>query len=88
MEMGEISMEEKMSYVLSNCMCEKCSSYKNCSAEGGKKELGFCFPKIGKSVCITEEKGCICGSCPVYSKLGLRYMYYCTRGSEKDQMAM
>jgi hypothetical protein len=43
---------------------------------------------IGKSGCITEEKGCICGGCPVTNKLGLKHAYYCTKGSEREQSGM
>ncbi|MCD4821867.1 MAG: DUF2769 domain-containing protein [Methanococcoides sp.] len=43
---------------------------------------------MGKSSCITEEKGCICGGCPVTEKLGLTHGYYCTCGSEKEQLGM
>ena len=50
------------------------------------REKGFCFAAIGKSGCISEEKGCICGSCPVTSKMGLKHGYYCTRGSETVQI--
>ena len=41
----------------------------------------------GKSDKISEEKGCLCGGCPVTSKMGLRWNYYCTRGSGREQMA-
>lgn len=88
MNMENMSMEDKMRFVIENCICEGCPSYKDCSTEGGEKELGFCFPTIGKSACITEEKGCTCGGCPVYAKLGLKFLYYCTRGSEKGQAGM
>lgn len=83
--MEEMSMEDKKKFVMENCTCETCPSYKDCSAEGGEKERGFCFPMIGKSSCIKEEKGCICGGCPVYAKMGLKNQYYCTRDSEKVQ---
>jgi hypothetical protein len=48
-------------------------------------ELGFCHPLVGKSKIITEEKGCDCPKCPVYSKMGLKNGYYCTRKSEMEQ---
>ncbi|MCK5661811.1 MAG: DUF2769 domain-containing protein, partial [Methanosarcinales archaeon] len=48
----------------------------------------YCFPTIGKSKCITEENGCICGGCPVTEKMGLKHIYYCTKGSEKEQSGM
>lgn len=75
-------MEEKKKMVLEMCICKTCPSFVECGEQGG-----FCFPTIGKSDCIKEEKGCICGTCPVYSKMELKNMYYCTRGSEKEQMS-
>ncbi|MBP2146931.1 hypothetical protein J2129_002385 [Methanofollis sp. W23] len=73
-------MEEKKQMVLSLCTCTECPSFEDCGEEGG-----YCFPSIGMSACITAEKGCICGGCPVYEKMGLEHIYYCSRGSEKDQ---
>jgi len=43
---------------------------------------------FGKSKCIKEEKGCVCGGCPVTMKMGLKHGYYCTKGSEKEQLGM
>jgi len=86
MEMPKMSpeeMEEKKKMVLSMCTCENCPTWKDC--HDSAKEKGFCFMTIGKSKCIKQEKGCICGSCPVYSKMGLKHGYYCTRDSEMAQ---
>ncbi|HDS63563.1 MAG TPA: DUF2769 domain-containing protein [Methanofollis liminatans] len=80
MEQTELSMEEKKQMVLSMCICKTCPSWKECGEAGG-----FCFPLIGKSRCIDEEKGCICGGCPVYTEMGLSHIYYCLLGSEKEQ---
>ncbi len=76
-------MEEKKKMVLSMCVCSSCPSWVACDEKGG-----FCFPTIGKSKCITEEKGCICKNCPVYEKMDLKHMYFCTKGSEKEQAGM
>jgi hypothetical protein len=76
-------MEEKKKMVLSMCVCGGCPSWVACDEQGG-----FCFPTIGKSACIKEEKGCICGKCPVTEKLGLKHIYFCTKGSEKEQSGM
>ena len=80
-------IEEKKKEIMAMCTCAGCPSYKDCSQEGGEAELGFCFPTIGKSKCITEEKECICKECPATAKMGLKNLYYCTRGSEKEQLA-
>lgn len=79
--MEEMSTEEKEKMVLEQCICKSCPTYVDCGEKGG-----FCFFTIGKSSCIEEEKGCICPSCPVYSQMGLKNMYYCIKGSEKDQL--
>ncbi len=76
-------MGEKKKMVLSMCICNSCPSWIECDEKGG-----YCFPTIGKSKCITEEKGCVCKNCPVYSKMELKHLYYCTKGSEKEQSGM
>lgn len=78
-------MQEKKKMVMQMCICKECPSYKDCASEGGATELGFCFPTVGKSACISEEKGCICGGCPVTEKMGLKNVYFCTKGSEMEQ---
>ena len=80
MEMSPEEMEKKKEMVLSKCVCKNCPSWVECGEKGG-----FCFPAIGKSGCIKEEKGCICGGCPVYTEMKLENGYYCTKGSEKEQ---
>ncbi|MGC9514911.1 DUF2769 domain-containing protein [Methanocrinis sp.] len=80
MEMDRAEMEKRKQMVLDMCTCKSCPSFVECGEEGG-----FCFVTIGKSGCISEEKGCICGGCPVYEKMELSKMYYCLRGSEKEQ---
>ena len=80
---GEISPEElkkREEMVMAMCICPDCPSWVECGEKGG-----YCFETVGKSGCISKEDGCICLGCPVTSKLGLDYMYYCTRGSEKEQ---
>lgn len=74
-------MEEKKKMVLDMCTCRGCPSFQDCG-----EEIGYCFPTIGKSKCISDEKGCICGQCPVTEKMKLKHGYYCTRGSEMEQM--
>lgn len=76
-------MEKKRTWVLENCICQQCPSWVECDESGG-----FCFPSIGKSACINEEKGCICGGCPVNEKLKMKHLYFCTKGSENEQNAI
>lgn len=79
--MNQKEMKEKKKMVLDMCICAKCPSWIECDEKGG-----FCFPTIGKSKCITEEKGCTCGMCPVTTKIDLKNIYFCTKGSEKEQL--
>lgn len=72
--------EEILPKVKMQCICKTCPTY---VAE--ETELGFCHPLIGKSKIITEEKGCNCPQCPVYTELKLKNGYYCTRKSEMEQ---
>jgi hypothetical protein len=81
----EMTEEQKMEYVFANCVCAKCPSWtEECTKKGEKG--GYCV--IGKTECITKETGCTCPECPVTEKMGLKWGYYCTRGSAKDMMAM
>ena len=70
-------MEEK---VISECICRSCPTYVE-----GADPIGYCFPSIGKNEKIKEEDQCICVGCPVYSEQSLNKMFFCTRGSEKEQ---
>ena len=72
--------EEMLPMVKQQCICKTCPTY---VAE--ETETGFCHPLIGKSKIITEEKGCNCPQCPVYTKNNLKNGYYCTRNSEMEQ---
>jgi hypothetical protein len=74
--------EAKLPMVREMCICKGCPSY---VAE--ESEVGFCHPLIGKSAKIVKEKGCVCGTCPVYAQMGMKNGYYCTRMSELEQEA-
>ena len=74
--MKAIEMKKEM------CTCSKCPTYTNCAKNA--KELLFC--NAGKSfMCIPDEKGCICPTCPVAMDMGLKHSFFCTKGSEKAQ---
>jgi hypothetical protein len=74
-----IMMEKKRGIKL--CICKMCPSFLECN-----EEIGFCLAASGKSACITEEKGCLCPGCPVLDEEGFQHAYYCTHGSEPDQL--
>ena len=82
MSQEEIAAKIEESKKICADYCGKCPSY----VGTGEDKLVFCAPMVGKSDKITEEKGCLCGGCPVTSMMGLRWGYYCTRGSAKEQM--
>jgi len=64
------------------CTCPSCPSYNRCAKNA--KEMLFCA--TGKSfMCISDEKGCICPTCPVTPEFGLKNKFFCTRGAEKAQ---
>ena len=66
-------------------MSHSCVSALNVLPGWSEEKGGFCFETIGKSKCISEENECICMACPVASRLGFEYTYYCTRDSAKEQ---
>jgi hypothetical protein len=82
-QQGKPTMEK--TEILKLCICPGCPTYVDCSKQGKTKEKAFCMPYVGKSKCITKEKGCICGACPVKAKLKLKNFYFCIKGSEEQQ---
>lgn len=75
--------QQRTEELLDMCICSGCPSWTECGEKGG-----FCLSAIGKSSCITDQKGCICPKCPVTDEMGLKHQYYCTRGSEKELSGM
>jgi hypothetical protein len=75
-----VSFEETVPWVKEKCICKTCPTYVT-----EETEVGFCHPLIGKSKTITEEKGCNCPQCPVYTEKQMKNGYYCTRNSEMEQ---
>jgi hypothetical protein len=64
------------------CICPGCKTYNDC-AKNAKERL-FCA--TGKSfMCISEEKSCLCPTCPVTPEYGMKYQKFCLRGSEMAQ---
>ena len=61
--------------------CGKCPSYI------GTGETDYVFCAMGKSEKITVEKGCLCGICPITEEMGLRWGFYCIRGSSRELWA-
>ncbi len=84
-KLKEMPQEERMKMIEMNrsmCTCPSCPSHNACAKKA--KESFFC--STGKSfMCISEEKGCICPTCPVAKNLGLKNKFFCTRGAEKAQ---
>lgn len=79
----QMTDEEKMAYVMENCICPQCPSWIPEAAEKG--EGGYCA--TGVSECIVLEAGCVCPECPVTTEMGLQWGYYCTRGSAAELRA-
>jgi hypothetical protein len=81
-EMAPEEMKKQIESLKAMCTCPGCPSYNTC-AKNAKESL-FCA--MGKSfMCISEEKGCICPTCPVAKTLGLKNKFFCNRGAEKAQ---
>ncbi len=58
-----------------NCICPKCPSYNKCAQF--RSQRSFCIAGKSPSDCIKNEKGCVCGDCPVGQELGKKEQYYC-----------
>ncbi len=78
---NEAEFGEHEEWVLHNCICGDCPTY---TAE--EAALGFCWVAIGESEDILNKNDCICGQCPAFNQSELRTAYYCTRGSELEQL--
>ena len=74
-------VEAKKEKVTGMCICSDCPSWIICGETGG-----FCA--AGKSLCISVDKGCICASCPVSKKMGLKGGYYCLKGFNKSLLSV
>lgn len=79
----EMTEEQMIADIQAKCICARCPSWVPEAGEKGEKG-GYCA--VGKSGCITKEQGCICPECPVTREKGLKWGYYCTRGSAKEMM--
>jgi hypothetical protein len=81
--MARMSPQEGMRMlqaVKEKCICGQCPSYTPVAKASGE---GF-FCGTGKSFGhISTEVNCMCGRCPNKADLGLKYGFFCTRGSEK-----
>jgi hypothetical protein len=62
------------------CLCRICPTYRDCN-----EVIAFCLGSTGTSACIQKEQGCLCPGCPVQEQEGFSHVYYCTRGTERDQ---
>lgn len=84
MSLPEAERAAKMAEATKICrdFCGRCPSYK------GTGETALLFCANGKSSIIKDERGCICGGCPVQKNMALRWRYYCTRGSGREQAGM
>ncbi|UCE12725.1 MAG: DUF2769 domain-containing protein [Candidatus Heimdallarchaeota archaeon] len=51
-----------------------------CPTNQGTGETARAFCSLGKSEVIQEQKGCLCGQCPISKTMSLRWDYYCTQG--------
>jgi hypothetical protein len=72
----------KIETLKSMCPCPGCPTYNACAKNA--KEMLFCL--IGKSFhCITQDKGCICPSCPLAKDAGITLDRFCLKGSEFEQ---
>ena len=78
-EMPEQERLKEICYEKTMCTCSRCPSY----IGTGEKEVLFC--SLEKNDKITQENGCICGTCPVMERMGLTRLYYCIRGNEAQQ---
>jgi len=82
MNMPKDQVMKKFMELKGRCNCPKCPTYTSCA----KNAMEGLFCGYGASFhCISEQKGCICTTCPVAKELGLGHAVFCQMGSEKSQ---
>ncbi|MFA5872075.1 MAG: DUF2769 domain-containing protein [Parcubacteria group bacterium] len=60
------------------CACPRCPTWMSDSCPKEKGENLFCAK--GKTACELPDKGCICGTCPIWTEYGLSKGYFCFNG--------
>jgi hypothetical protein len=86
-ELAQMSEEDKnrsLEEIKGDCVCPICPTYNECAEKAD--ELIFCITGKSKN-CISEERSCMCPSCPFGQKhgIGVKYNFYCIRDSEIEQ---
>jgi hypothetical protein len=82
MSMPRDQVMKKIGELMKMCTCPKCPTFNECA----KNAMEGLFCSMGHSFhCITENKGCICSSCPVAKMQGLTHQSFCLMGNEKSQ---
>jgi hypothetical protein len=79
MKRPKAEMEARMAELKGLCTCADCPTYK------GTGETSLLFCALGKSQLIKKEMECFCAPCPVTDAVELRWNFYCTRGSGRQQ---
>ncbi len=86
-----MTMVKKTMENAEKCLCMKCPSYtKECLTQTKAHmptpeqlpkltEFEDLYCSFGKSLCFSEEHGCVCGDCQVHKENGLKMGYFCTR---------
>jgi hypothetical protein len=81
-KMSPAEMTKEMEKYKDVCICPKCPTHNKCAKNAN--EILFCL--VGKSfMCISEDKGCNCPTCPAKAEFGLKHKSFCMKGAEKAQ---
>ena len=85
--------DDRMQDLKASCECSKCPSLKGSGqnyakdmmpgAPGGSHMDFFCYD--GLSDRIIPLQGCICSTCSLKAKMGLKHEYFCKQDSELRQ---
>ena len=78
--MSEVDQKRSVENLIGYCeeYCGKCPTYEG----SGETTLGLCT--IGKSTKIQEQKGRLCGQCPISRTMSLRWDHYCVKGKAME----
>jgi hypothetical protein len=76
--MSESDIKRSAEQVLYLCQCHKCPT----NEKTGEMNAVYC--SLGKSLIVTEQRGCQCLNCAITKTMSLRWDYYCIRGSAAE----
>jgi len=62
---------------IDKCVCTQCPTHLADDCAQKNNETLYCAEGRGKSACDLLDRGCLCGSCPLWDEYELKDGYFC-----------